>query len=70
MSLLKYESQLREPLIDGSKDYHQVTEDYAGLLRLRQVSCGISDFQLQLHCCYLVCILFTVRLLMAQANGT
>ncbi len=27
MSLLKYESQLREPLIDGSKDYHQVTED-------------------------------------------
>ena len=27
MSLLKYESQLRESLIDGDKDYHQVTED-------------------------------------------
>lgn len=27
MSLLKYESQIREPLIDGDKDYHQVTED-------------------------------------------
>ena len=27
MSLLKYESQLREPLVDGVKDYHQVTED-------------------------------------------
>src|SRR5690242_10508016 len=27
MSLLKYESQLREPLIDGDKTYHQVTED-------------------------------------------
>ncbi len=27
MSLLKYESQLREPLIDGDKNYHQVTED-------------------------------------------
>src|SRR5450432_3412673 len=27
MSLLKYESQIREPLVDGSKDYHQVTED-------------------------------------------
>ncbi len=27
MSLLKYESQLREPLVDGNKDYHQVTED-------------------------------------------
>ena len=24
---LKYESTLREPLVDGVKDYHQVTED-------------------------------------------
>lgn len=24
---LKYESQLREPLVDGNKDYHQITED-------------------------------------------
>jgi Ni/Fe-hydrogenase subunit HybB-like protein len=27
MSLLKYESQIREPLVDGDKNYHQVTED-------------------------------------------
>jgi Ni/Fe-hydrogenase subunit HybB-like protein len=27
MSLLKYESQLRESLVDGDKNYHQVTED-------------------------------------------
>lgn len=27
MSLLKYESELREPLVDGDKTYHQVTED-------------------------------------------
>src|SRR6478609_9031635 len=27
MSLLKYESQQREPLVYGEKDYHQVTED-------------------------------------------
>jgi molybdopterin-containing oxidoreductase family membrane subunit len=27
MSLLRYESQLREPLIDGDKTYHDVTED-------------------------------------------
>ena len=27
MSLLKYESQLREPLVDGAKTYHDVTED-------------------------------------------
>ena len=24
---LKYESFVREPLVDGDKDYHQVTED-------------------------------------------
>ena len=30
MSLLKYESQLREPLVDGDKDYHQITEDIIG----------------------------------------
>ena len=24
---IKYESQLREPLVYGNKDYHQVTED-------------------------------------------
>ena len=27
MSLLRYESQVRAPLVDGNKDYHQVTED-------------------------------------------
>ena len=27
MSLLKYESQQREPLVEGNKDYHQITED-------------------------------------------
>src|SRR5664280_459706 len=30
MSLLKYESQLREPLVEGDKDYHQITEDIIG----------------------------------------
>ena len=27
MALLKYESQVRAPLVEGTKDYHQVTED-------------------------------------------
>jgi Ni/Fe-hydrogenase subunit HybB-like protein len=27
MSLLRYESQVRPPLVEGQKDYHQVTED-------------------------------------------
>ena len=27
MALLKYESQAREPLVNGNKNYHQVTED-------------------------------------------
>jgi Ni/Fe-hydrogenase subunit HybB-like protein len=30
MSLLHYESQQREPLVDGNKNYHQVTEDIIG----------------------------------------
>ena len=27
MSLLRYESQVRPALVEGDKDYHQVTED-------------------------------------------
>ncbi len=27
MGLIRYESQIRAPLVEGSKDYHQVTED-------------------------------------------
>src|SRR6187431_2277333 len=27
MGLIRYESQIRPPLVEGSKDYHQVTED-------------------------------------------
>jgi len=27
MSLLRYESQVREPLVSGTKTYHNVTED-------------------------------------------
>ena len=27
MSLLRYESQVRAPLVDGTKNYHQVSED-------------------------------------------
>jgi Ni/Fe-hydrogenase subunit HybB-like protein len=30
MSELRYESQTRAPLIDGQKDYHQITEDIIG----------------------------------------
>ena len=27
MASLRYESQVRPPLVEGSKDYHQITED-------------------------------------------
>ena len=27
---LKYESFIREPLVDGDKDYHQISEDIVG----------------------------------------
>jgi Ni/Fe-hydrogenase subunit HybB-like protein len=35
MSLLKYESQLREPLVDGDKNYHQITEDIISPIETR-----------------------------------
>ena len=35
MSLLKYESQQREPLVDGNKDYHQITEDNKGPIEMK-----------------------------------
>ena len=47
MSLLHYESQQREPLVDGNKTYHQVTEDIIGPIeakpsRLWYIGFGIS----------------------------
>ncbi|MCY7291563.1 MAG: polysulfide reductase NrfD, partial [Ferruginibacter sp.] len=35
MSLLKYESQQREPLVDGNKDYHQITEDIISPIEMK-----------------------------------
>ncbi|MEO5943694.1 MAG: NrfD/PsrC family molybdoenzyme membrane anchor subunit [Ferruginibacter sp.] len=35
MSLLKYESQQREPLVDGDKDYHQISEDIIGPIEMK-----------------------------------
>jgi len=32
---LKYESQIREPLVNGNKDYHQVTEDIIGPIEVK-----------------------------------
>ena len=44
MSLLRYESQVRPPLVDGDKDYHQVTEDICALLKPSPADFGGSDF--------------------------
>ena len=35
MSLLRYESQQREPLVDGNKDYHQITEDIISPIEMK-----------------------------------
>lgn len=47
MSVLKYESAVRAPLVEGNKDYHQVTEDIlkpieAAPSRLWKIGFGIS----------------------------
>ncbi|UAY53892.1 NrfD/PsrC family molybdoenzyme membrane anchor subunit [Arachidicoccus terrestris] len=35
MSLFKYESELREPLVKGSKSYHQITEDLVAPIEVK-----------------------------------
>ncbi|HYF32347.1 MAG TPA: NrfD/PsrC family molybdoenzyme membrane anchor subunit [Chitinophagaceae bacterium] len=35
MALLRYESQVRPPLVEGNKDYHQVTEDIVRVIENR-----------------------------------
>jgi Ni/Fe-hydrogenase subunit HybB-like protein len=35
MALLRYESQVRPPLVEGNKDYHQVTEDIVRVIESR-----------------------------------
>ena len=35
MSLFKYESELREPLVKGSKSYHQITEDLVSPIEVK-----------------------------------
>jgi molybdopterin-containing oxidoreductase family membrane subunit len=53
MSLLKYESQIREPLVDGDKDYHQVTEDLIGPIEMKPTRLWYIGFLSALHCYYL-----------------
>ena len=49
MSLLKYESQVREPLVDGNKDYHQVTEDIIRPIEMKPTRLWYIGFLYQ--CC-------------------
>ena len=70
MSLLKYESQHREPLVDGDKDYHQVTEDIIGPIETKPSRLWYIGFYCSVLCYFLVCILFTGKLLMVLVNGT
>ena len=38
MGLIRYESQVRPPLVEGDKDYHQVTEDICRPVEANPVS--------------------------------
>jgi Ni/Fe-hydrogenase subunit HybB-like protein len=48
MSLLKYESQIREPLVDGNKTYHQVTEDIIGPIEVKPTKLWYVGFAVSL----------------------
>ena len=56
MSLLKYESQLREPLVDGNKDYHQVTEDIIKPIEMKPKPPLVYRFLYQCWRCCFGCI--------------
>ena len=71
MALLKYESQVREPLVDGDKDYHQVTEDIVRPIEAQPkppVVDRLPGFS-GTACCS-VCILYIVKLFMVSGSGT
>ena len=69
MSLLKYESQIREPLVDGNKDYHQVTEDIIRPIEMKPTRLWyIVSTSVWLYC-FLVYTVFTGRLLTVLASG-
>jgi hypothetical protein len=70
MALLKYESQVRPPLVDGNKDYHQVTEDICRPVEAKPSTLWWIGFLISVAYYYLVCIQFTVRWFMVQASGT
>ena len=70
MSLLKYESQLREPLVDGDKNYHQVTEDIIGPIETKPNQALVDRaFYCSWHFCFLVFIRFTGKWYMVLGNG-
>ena len=53
MSLLKYESQVRAPLVDGDKDYHQVTEDIVRPIEAKPSTLMVDWFY---HLCCLAAV--------------
>src|SRR5215207_7915057 len=47
---LKYESQLREPLVYGTKDYHQVTEDIVRPIEAKPTKLWYIGFFVSVAC--------------------
>ncbi|MDR0793802.1 MAG: polysulfide reductase NrfD [Chitinophagaceae bacterium] len=50
MSLFKYESQLREPLVKGNKSYHQITEDIIRPIEVKPTKLWYVGFYLAVCC--------------------
>ncbi len=54
MSLLRYESQVRPPLVSGTKDYHQVTEDIVRPIEARPTRAWWIGLLFLFYCLVLV----------------
>ena len=67
MSLLRYESQVRPPLVDGNKDYHQVTEDICRPVEAKPSTLMVDRFFISV---LLSCVLVLYRVTMEVIYGT
>ena len=54
MALLRYESQVRPPLVEGNKDYHQVTEDICRPMEAKPSRAMVDRFYYFSWLCYVL----------------
>lgn len=65
-----YESQVRPPLIEGQKDYHQVTEDLVRPIEAAPTRAWWIGFLVSVACLIFGIYSVTMQVIYGSANGT